>query len=307
MWRVVVLYQKEQSMNDDDNQKETVFSPLEKEEDATMKPHDDNKENSRILWWEHNPTIKTFVATLSVSFGSAIVTYPAQLMKLEWQQTALSQWTSSSSNNKIELNPKRWNVQATIKPLLRLVLNEVALTSLSGGGILPKFSDEVLAGTMAGFSQALIVCPFEAYSANHQMKCETKRMLEEQKKKWWLPHPMVVEPRERLIRAYKGVGGMAIREILFNATFFPMYHWFLQTQQYHPIPSAIISGSICAQFVTPLDVWATYMMHSRTTWHWWSGRKLHAPPLPLLFRGITLQALIFGPSFGLVAAVYQLT
>ena len=68
-------------------------------------------------------------------------------------------------------------VQATLKPLLRLVLIEVALTSLLGSSSIPTFSDEVLAGSMAGFSQAVIVCPFEAYSANHQMKFETKRIL----------------------------------------------------------------------------------------------------------------------------------
>lgn len=303
----------------DDENDEKTSSKNVSISDATMKPiqqdnHHHKSLKEEISWWEHNPTLKTLVATLSVSFGSAILTYPAQLMKMEWQQTALSKWTTTTTtynNNGIEfyqLDKRRWNFQATIKPLLRLVLNELALASLGSGA--PQFSEEILAGSMAGLSQALIICPLEAYSATKQMNSETKMILEEKKKKWWLPQTWIdnhtMEPRDRLVRAYKGVGVMAVREVIFNATFFPMYHWFLQTHQ-HPIPSAVMAGSICAQLVTPLDVWSTYMMHSRTTWHWWSGRKLQAPPIQLLFRGISLQALVFGPCFGLVAAVYQLT
>jgi hypothetical protein len=48
------------------------------------------------------------------------------------------------------------------------------------------------------------------------------------------------------------------------------------------------------------------MLYSREQWSIWSGKNVVAPPLRLLFRGLTIQAFVFGPTFGIVAAVYEL-
>eukprot|EP00979_Chaetoceros_neogracilis_P004294 scaffold764_cov240-Chaetoceros_neogracile.AAC.7 len=43
-------------------------------------------------------------------------------------------------------------------------------------------------------------------------------------------------------------------------------------------------------------------------WRIWTGKRIIAPPpsLSLLFRGLGMQAYIFGPTFGVVATIYEL-
>jgi hypothetical protein len=57
-----------------------------------------------------------------------------------------------------------------------------------------------------------------------------------------------------------------------------------------------------------MDVMKTYMTCSTEEWRIWTGKRIIAPPpsLSLLFRGLGMQAYIFGLTFGVVATIYEL-
>ena len=143
------------------------------------------------------------------------------------------------------------------------------------------------------------------------------------------------DPQERWKRAYHGVGTLAAREMLFNISFFPLFYRLkrcldestdstdstIEKDRFNLVPkweddqsqecanyviSGVLSGLVCSLVITPMDVFKTYMFHSREQWSLWSGKQIVAPPLNLLFRGLTTQAFVLGPTFGVVAAVYEL-
>ena len=195
------------------------------------------------------------------------------------------------------------------------------------------------AGSIAGICQAFLLCPLEVHRANRIME-EEIRARELRPMRHWLKSVKeqlsggaTSDPVERRKRAFSGVGILAMREIVFNVSFFPMFSIFkkyfrdenrwelahnnickgvyvhVQYKEDHfmsTVASGVLAGVACSLAVTPMDVMKTYMTCSREEWSVWTGKRIIAPPLSLLFRGLTMHAFVFGPTFGVVAAIYEL-
>jgi len=303
-------------------------------------------------------TSKTLVATFFACIGASVITLPADILKTKWQTRALAAWdphattstaaylTGSSVSYSTSINVQKQ--LRIISPFIRLMSNEIATTVLSTSFESSSSTAEhastqtqIFAGAIAGISQAMVICPMEAYRAHRLAQIEMQQFLEGSI--WYRMKSYMtatVDPQERLFRAYRGIGIHATREVLFNVTFFPLFyglqHYFASAsasaseqstsrcadddQQREPakaglirsrllpvLGSGIISGMICSTMATPLDVVMMYYTHSREQWNFWSGKRMVAPPLAVIFRGVSLQALIFGPVFGIVACIYELT
>jgi hypothetical protein len=172
-------------------------------------------------------------------------------------------------------------------------------------------SDQVTAGVISGVAVALLLCPLEAHRA-------VKRKNLEQQNSWksWIQSLLPqgrADPKDRLKRAYGGIGLLAAREVVYNVTFFPLVSHikgrdgWSSSNNVNLVLCNVLAGAMCSLTVLPLDVWRTYMWHSGERWSLWSGRSVVAPPLSLLYRGWTIQAFILGPAFGLVASIYDMT
>ncbi len=247
-----------------------------------------------------------------------------------------------------------------------------------------SFTEQIKIGIIAGLCQALILCPLELHRANqlkiveenHQRISNNVRSRSRHWMKWiksqvhLIRGGMVGDPVERRKRAGYAVGILAGREILFNMTFFPLFHGLnhqmkllldghgrgrgrgqihnnhghghgsksegdneekgrnsgasasypssnqstkvFKSNKSTPrivltsgILSGTLSGLICSLLVVPLDVTKTYMLYSREQWNVWSGKSVVGPPMKLLYRGLTVQAFVVGPTFGVVAAIYE--
>jgi hypothetical protein len=200
-----------------------------------------------------------------------------------------------------------------------------------------RLAKEITAGAISGLCQAIIFCPLELHRANQLKYAEEKEMASQSLKSWarWTKSQLFEggtgSPQERWRRAYSGVWTIAAREMAFNMSFFPMFygikryldasfsqgdkifayrHMKLYSHDAHAevlnyMISGIFSGLICSVAATPIDIFKTYMFYSREQWHIWSGKNIVAPPVSLLFRGLLKQAFVVGPTFGIVAAIYE--
>lgn len=200
-----------------------------------------------------------------------------------------------------------------------------------------------MTGAIAGICQALLVCPLEVSWAQ-------ARNAQERQKSWWrLLREQLWErgsysPQDRLRRAYHGVGLLAVREVVLNVSFFPLFAYLqrYQQEQYqydvattaattttttsttNPktstnnnnnkntnlsvlLSSGVLAGAACAVAVFPVDMARLYYKYSGQRFSFWTGLSVAAPPFSLLFRAWTVQALVLGPAFGAVAAVYEWT
>lgn len=298
-----------------------------------------------------NTTGKIMTTTVACIAG-AFVTYPAEMYRESFTTKTLGAWYydgrstvgSTSSRGISAFFEQKQKARLVISPLFRLVSHEVALSitnamftrKTDSSTMLTNSEDtggsngimlEMISGAVAGTSQALLLCPLEAHRANRLKIAEEREV-----NSWvqWTRSQLfaggTVDPRERLIRVYRGVGILAAREILFNVSFFPLFHglrrYFNSCENFVISPptasdhykrnvsntfaSGVLSGAICSLVVTPMDLIKTYLMHSREKWSFWSGTRVFAPPLKLLSRGLILQAFVFGPTFGVVAATYEL-
>jgi len=234
-----------------------------------------------------------------------------------------------------------------LSPLVRLTSHELALHSTAHFceklGLVDQSSNgiykEISAGSIAGICQAFLLCPLEVHRAHRVME-EEIRARELHPMRHWLKSVKeqlsggaTSDPVERRKRAFSGVGILAMREIVFNVSFFPMFSIFkkyfkdenrwelvqntickgayvhVQYKEGHfmsTVASGVLAGVACSLAVTPMDVMKTYMTCSREEWSVWTGKRVSAPPLSLLFRGLTMHAFVFGPTFGVVAAIYEL-
>lgn len=232
-----------------------------------------------------------------------------------------------------------------LTPLIRLTTHEMSLALITNIGE-SNFSDqnsyglmqEFSAGILAGTCQAVLLCPLEVHRANRIMEEELKsRQFHPLKNfvssiKEQLAWNGSSEPEERRKRALSGVKILAIREMVFNMSFFPIFYSFqkLFRDEYKwelvqstfckglhveydetlrrqtTIASGIFAGMLCSLAVTPIDIYKTYMLYSREEYSFWSGKRINAPPPQLLLRSLGIQALIFGPTFGICAAIYEL-
>ena len=273
------------------------------------------------------------LATTTVTCSiAAFITLPADTLIRRWQTEALSSWkinheSTSYSSTKLRM----------FSPIFRLFSNEIAATfvpaSMESSQALNTsiIKTHIIAGIIAGSSQALVTCPIQAYQAHKIASAEEQQIKNSNMwskfKSYFLSTSINLQ--ERLYRAYRGVSLFAAREILFNVTFFPLfyqlqYYSFASVsshlyrkqlskndellQKFKSIAfSGIISGILCYAIVTPLDVLIMYFNNSREHWNIWSGKRLVSPPVNVLFRGVSLQALTFGPVFGIVATIYELT
>lgn len=243
---------------------------------------------------------------------------------------------------------QKQKIRVIVSPLLRLVSHEVALTfTTEVSNVLFKENlknkdyyysiNEVTAGVIAGICQALILCPLEIHRANEVMYNEEKTVFGNSWKHWlrWTEMQLFEggtgDPQERRTRAFRGIQTLALREMLFNISFFPLFHasrryldkhfennerhnlekdeislWNKNRKTANMFISGALSGLVCSLAVTPADVFKTYMLFSREQWSLWSGKVIIGPSFSLLMRGSLLQAFVFGPTFGVVAAVYEM-
>mmetsp|Transcript_23297 Transcript_23297/g.35301 ORF Transcript_23297/g.35301 Transcript_23297/m.35301 type:complete len:342 (+) Transcript_23297:83-1108(+) len=241
------------------------------------------------------------------------------------------------------LNKRKQKLRIVVSPLVRLVSYESICVGTyqcfeknSSDVELGKSNNvkkEVLAGAISGFCQAIIFCPLELHRANQLKKIEEKERNIKSVKYWmrWTKSQLleggVGDPHERWKRVYRGVGTLAAREMLFNLSFFPMFYglkryfdskthwndgsncsWYDNNRSREAlnfVASGVLSGLLCSFAVTPMDVFKTYMLYSREYWSIWSGTNVIGPPFKLLFQGLAKQACLLGPTFGIVAAVYE--
>ena len=241
-------------------------------------------------------------------------------------------------------NKKKQKIRIVVSPLFRLVSHEVACVgtyqffekfSTHGGDQNGnRLAKEITAGAISGLCQAIIFCPLELHRANQLKYAEEKEMASQSLKSWakWTKSQLFEggtgSPQERWRRAYSGVWTIAAREMAFNMSFFPMFYGikhYLDTsfslgnkfahmklysheansEVLNYVISGIFSGLICSVAATPIDIFKTYMFYSREQWHIWSGKNVVAPPVSLLLRGLLKQAFVVGPTFGIVAAIYE--
>ncbi len=205
---------------------------------------------------------------------------------------------------------------------------------------------QMKAGIIAGLCQTLLLCPLEIHRANQVMYTEEQEKNGRSFKHWmrWMRVQLyqggnIGDPYERRRRALNGVGLLAVREIMFNLCFFPSFYYMRRyldgggdgdttttttsttTATTAAIPSTatpaisitnvalsgVVSGLVCSLAMIPLDVCKTYLFYSREQWNIWTGKNIVGPPFRLLGLGLSIQAMIFGPTFGIVAAIYELT
>lgn len=265
----------------------------------------------------------TLVSTSIASLAAAAITYPAESWRIKWAEKTLRYWNPEEEHVLVNRNFR------LLTPLIRLSFNELARNYVSSGlrtttesiqsmAGAPYLEGQLLAGGIAGVSQALLFTPFEAWRATHTMEKEkalTSRW------NYWLYSQVLrggsIDPEERRARALRGLGLRATREVLFNVTFFPLFHVLRQHFQENRrgggfaetfmtlAASGVVAGAVCGAVCSPMDIWIAYMMNSRERWSLWSGKRVHAVPMAILSRGLILQALCFGPAFGVVAAIYE--
>jgi hypothetical protein len=272
-------------------------------------------------------------ALARTAFGcvaAAAVTYPISQWEMRYLTKALTEWSS-----KEYIPRERSQLRRVISPMSRLLFQEISLQLTEqysrehyhfeiGSRMKKEMSEEVVAGALSGVAQALLLCPLAAREAKLRQKDEVesnKAMKGKRLQKW-------TNPAERLKRAYRGVSLLAVREVLFNVTFFPMAFYlrrFVGDSWLTPVERNVLSewkyyfsldnlvtwrsnvaaGAVCSLLVTPVDVMRTYYWHSGVAWSLWKGRTTVSPPLSLLFRGWFIQALVMGPTFGTVATIYM--
>ncbi|CAJ1966620.1 unnamed protein product [Cylindrotheca closterium] len=283
--------------------------------------------------WEGNvstpTTLSTTASTAVASFVAAVITYPVESQRLKWAEEILHYWNHEEEST-VHVNR---NLRL-FTPLVRLSFYEMArgfvsssLTTTTPSTEIAKVysSDierQVLAGFIAGVSQTLLFTPFELWRTNQVMLQE-----EEYSSKWKnrlysqvLGGGGSIDPKERRARAIGALSVKTGREVIFNVTFFPLFHmlrqhfrgtspcgFFGKEDLFSLTASGIIAGSMCSALCTPMDIWIAHMMNSRERWSLWSGKTTSAVPLRILSRGLVLQACCFGPAFGAVAVVYELT
>lgn len=304
----------------------------------------------------HDITTSTLLSTFVGCAAAAAITYPGELARMQWQKSALRIWDPEqhhtlmnmhSNSRSSSSNEPFFRKLRILTPMIRLLSNEMAGTALTSI-ITPTTAAEcfntnnaddlwkkevVLAGAIAGCCQALLLSPIEAYHA-HNLCLREQLGMYNHNNSWshWVKSHLVeggsYDPRERRARAFRGIQISAAREVVFNVTFFPLFHALQQQKLAQYLPSSLLgaandnnnhnrainlvlsgigAGTLCSLAVTPMDIFKSYMMHSRERWHWWTGTQLVAPPLNMLARALTLQAFCFGPAFGIVAAIYELT
>lgn len=274
----------------------------------------------------------------STSFASvvaALVTYPAERYRVEWEETTLRYWNPELENVTVR---NRFRV---LGPIFRLWSNELASTLLNStittisftnnrGFVSDSLQCQIVGGTIAGVSQAFLLAPLGAWRATQVMQQE--KVLSSTWGNWVYNQVLrggSIDPDERRSRALRGVGLTALREVVYNVTFFPLFHTLRKhfsgfhmghdrikvanTKDFaygeesitSMIASGVVAGGVCSLTVTPLDVLRSYMMNSRERWSLWSGKKIYAAPISILARGLILQAFCYGPAFGIVAAIYE--
>jgi hypothetical protein len=131
-----------------------------------------------------------------------------------------------------------------ITPFFRLTANEVATRAISssmndnisgGGKTPPSLQAHILAGTFAGISQALVLCPLEAYRA-HRLALEEEERRQKgpmwRKVKEWMI--TLKNAEERKNQAYRGVGILVVREVILNILYFPLFE--------------MLQGTLCSQW-----------------------------------------------------------
>ena len=219
--------------------------------------------------------------------------------------------------------------------------------------------NQITAGAIAGLCQALLLCPLEIHRANQIMQTEEREKTARSIQHWikWVKLQImeggnmnINDPYERRQRALHGVGILALREMMFNICFFPLFYktkWYLDgssvfisnirtnnntnsnsnsnsnnnnnnnnietdktltlTSMKNVLLSGVLSATVCSLAMIPFDILKTYLFYSREQWNVWTGKNVIGPPFRLLGLGLTMQALVFGPTFGIVAAIYELT
>eukprot|EP00581_Thalassiosira_minuscula_P029721 CAMPEP_0183766162 /NCGR_PEP_ID=MMETSP0739-20130205/11389_1 /TAXON_ID=385413 /ORGANISM="Thalassiosira miniscula, Strain CCMP1093" /LENGTH=248 /DNA_ID=CAMNT_0026004921 /DNA_START=336 /DNA_END=1079 /DNA_ORIENTATION=+ len=229
-----------------------------------------------------NSTPYQLASTSLVCLFAAIVTYPAESYRIKWESSFLRDYNPESEID-IIVNWKQFRV---LSPFLRLILYERASNLINSGittTIPPDIANDkcntleyqCLAGAIAGISQALLLAPLEAWRANQIMEREKHLS---SKWSYWIHSQIArggsIVPEERRARAFQGVGITAIREVVFNLSFFPLFHILRQRSSeventetaLSLAMSGVIAGSLVSFTVTPFDILKSYMTNSRERW-----------------------------------------
>ncbi|CAB9499044.1 expressed unknown protein [Seminavis robusta] len=280
---------------------------------------------------EHHTTLITLRNTSLACLLGGLLSYPFDQWHYQWQHKSVAAY--AADHDRLEYQKWKQNTRKQrfmVRPLMRLVLHEVSLEGVNQGHALydgnndqttsvMMIPQEVSAGIVSGVTMALLLCPFETHRAMARAEQEKATSKWTQfRQATFDTGGMMTSTTQRLQRAYQGVGMLALREVAFNVTFFPLAAsirtQLLLLRQDHPYPkssavvaSNVLAGSVCSLLVLPLDIARTYLWHSAERWNLWSGTRMVAPPLVLLTRGWTVQALVLGPAFGLVASIYDMT
>lgn len=267
-------------------------------------------------------TTSKFVNTFVACVGASLLTYPAEKYHSDWKSGILSKW-ANLRHDSINV-PVRSRFRLIIGPIARLQLHEILATSLmSQSEIFHRNSTykELIAGASAGVIQALLLCPVDTYRALERHTAET-----ESSKSWlrYLRQQLMeggsMDPKERLFRAYRGVGLLAIREVMYNISFFPLFSWLRHSLPQYigsghefskssvtTVTAGLLAGVTCSVVVVPIEILRLHFWYSGSRFSVFSGKKKIALPWESMLRGWTIHAAtIFGPTFGLVAAIYEL-
>lgn len=268
---------------------------------------------------DHYTSILTLTSTSLACLGAAALTYPAEEYHARWKSKTLSTWADEQV-----LVPKRSAIRMVLSPFARLTFHEFTATALTSEAerrledhsYAMPFSKELLVGSIAGICQALILCPLDTHRAIEREAKEAE--LSKSWRRYWKQQFLEggsPDSKDRLSRAYRGVGLLALREMVFNVSFFPAFsylrhHISLQAPQaketpYTLVSSGILAGVACSLTVAPVDAWRVHYWYSGERFSIFYGKQISAPPFSLLLRGWLVQAAIYGPTFGLVAAVYE--
>ena len=283
--------------------------------------------------------VSTIFKTSLACVAAAVATYPITQWNLAHQTKSLGQWADE------EFAPReRSQFRRVLSPMSRLLFQELALQITENTtrtavkvdeGLGKELLEEVAAGAISGVALALLLSPLAARQAEERQRRDMASRSKQFKRMAYMlgfalgkSDLAVVDPADRLQRAYRGISLLAAREVSFNITFFPLSYYFKHSigelwltsvereklrdsRYYFSLDNLVlwranvVAGAVCSVLVTPMDVLRTYYWHSGQRWSFWTGKSVLSPPWALLFRGWAVQALIIGPSFGTVATIYE--
>lgn len=222
---------------------------------------------------------------LIAGYIGAICVYPIDLLK-----------SNSQMANKIKINHTSQLYSGILIQLagvgpekaIKIYTNKY----LSNIGLHP-----ILSGAFAGLSQVLISNPIENIKLQYQLNHNTKMTLKQS-----------LQNIGGITKLYRGSTACALRDIPFNALYWPLYS-YLRNQQQSGIVSGMIAAIPAAFLVTPMDVIKTrlqarpdlYKNIPSTAIHIWKAEGIKG-----MFRGGLWRICKSSPQFAITLGIYEM-